>query len=541
MAAANESQGLKIAVAVFVTLTVVLAVTTYFAYSSYDQALAQKTDAETKARESQASATSVLRDLEDLATEAGYDKQVKAGEYATAKEQMKKDKAALNERLAAMNGTIKQMVDAARANGASPQKVEELSAAADQIVAQLATEPNQSFLSRQARMLELVDNMTQLVTSYSLDNEKLRKDLADVNGINAEQLKVTTARADEAEQGKARAETETQTVNQQLHDQVDKLGTDLAAKVEEVTKLTSQIEQMKTEYAKTMRDLTPALRSVREENERKADVMLDKANGRITYVDNTRGEVRTDLTRRDGGYPQLVLRVFDRDSPGLPTDKPKGTIELISVNDSYSIGRIVKTEQTHEPIRYGDQIYSPSFGKKTYALIGKIDIDRDGVDDREDLKRLIRASGGEVTYDLPPTNVGRESGKLTPLTTWYVQDGRDPIRGVLAKKGVGSDELDGTFYAKQRDALRLARLEGIRPIAIQRLLDLLGYEFGAKVPGRVEAKSEDAINSLVNPGGRATTPPPAIDDEEMPADEEALPADDEAMPEDEDAAMPEEE
>jgi len=42
MAAANESQGLKIAVAVFVTLTVVLAVTTYFAYSSYDQALAQR-------------------------------------------------------------------------------------------------------------------------------------------------------------------------------------------------------------------------------------------------------------------------------------------------------------------------------------------------------------------------------------------------------------------------------------------------------------------------------------------------------------------
>ena len=42
MAAANESQGLKIAVAVFVTLTVVLAVTTYFAYSSYDQAASHR-------------------------------------------------------------------------------------------------------------------------------------------------------------------------------------------------------------------------------------------------------------------------------------------------------------------------------------------------------------------------------------------------------------------------------------------------------------------------------------------------------------------
>ena len=534
MAAANESQGLKIAVAVFVTLTVVLAVTTYFAYSSYDQALAQKADAEKKAQESQTSAASAIRDMTDLKTAAGYEK---LEEYAQVKEQIKKDSTALNEKLAAMNGTIKQMVDAARANGATPQKVEELGAAADQIVAQLTTEPNQSFLSRQTRMLELVDNMTQLVTSYSLDNEKLRKDLSDVNGINAEQVAVTTKRADEAEEGRMRAETETQTVNQQLHDQVDKLGTDLAARVEEVTKLNSQIEQMKTENAKVISDLTLALRSAREKNELRDDVMLDKSDGRITYVDNSRGEVRTTLTRRDGAYPQLVLRVFDRDSPGLPTDKPKGTIELISVNNSYSIARIVKTEHTHEPIRNGDQIYSPSFSKKTYALIGKIDIDRDGVDDREDLKRLIRASGGDVTYDLPPSNVGRESGKLTPLTSWYVQDGRPPIRGELAGKGkAAADDMDMTFLNKQRDALQTARLEGIRPISIERLLDLLGYEFGAKVPGRVEAKSQEAIDALINPRGRAVTPPPAqsLDDEDaMPDDEEAMPADDEGMLDDE--------
>src|SRR6185437_11982258 len=46
MAAANESQGLKIAVAVFVTLTVILAVTTYFSYTSYSQAEAKLTASE---------------------------------------------------------------------------------------------------------------------------------------------------------------------------------------------------------------------------------------------------------------------------------------------------------------------------------------------------------------------------------------------------------------------------------------------------------------------------------------------------------------
>jgi hypothetical protein len=299
---------------------------------------------------------------------------------------------------------------------------------------------------------------------------------------------------------------------------------------------------MKTENAKIVRDLAMALRSTREEIEKTRDISMETPNGRITYVDNTRGEVRTTLTRRDGAHPQLVFRVFDRDSPGLPTDKPKGTIELISVNDKYSLGRIVKTERTNEPIRYNDQLYSPSFGKKTYALIGKIDVDRDSRDDREDLKRMIRASGGEVTYDLPPTNVGRESGTLSPLTTWYVLDDRPPIRGELAKKGKGADELDGNFLAKRTEALRLARLEGIRPISIERLLSMLGYEFGKKVTGQVEAKSEEAIDALIRPNGRRIAPPPTpADDEEAMPDDAAAP-DDEAMPADDtapdDEAMP---
>ncbi len=41
MAAANESQGLKIAVAAFITLTVILTVTSYFLYSTYSSGRSQ--------------------------------------------------------------------------------------------------------------------------------------------------------------------------------------------------------------------------------------------------------------------------------------------------------------------------------------------------------------------------------------------------------------------------------------------------------------------------------------------------------------------
>ena len=46
MAAANESQGLKIAVAAFITLTVILTVSSYFLYSNGASAEARREQAE---------------------------------------------------------------------------------------------------------------------------------------------------------------------------------------------------------------------------------------------------------------------------------------------------------------------------------------------------------------------------------------------------------------------------------------------------------------------------------------------------------------
>ncbi len=46
MAAANESQGLKIAVAAFIALTVILTVTSYFLYSAYSTAEARLSKSE---------------------------------------------------------------------------------------------------------------------------------------------------------------------------------------------------------------------------------------------------------------------------------------------------------------------------------------------------------------------------------------------------------------------------------------------------------------------------------------------------------------
>src|SRR4051794_19563136 len=66
MAAANESQGLKIAVASFITLSVILSVTSYFLYSAYSSAdarLASTTEELSKQKTATSTALSQYQDM----------------------------------------------------------------------------------------------------------------------------------------------------------------------------------------------------------------------------------------------------------------------------------------------------------------------------------------------------------------------------------------------------------------------------------------------------------------------------------------------
>jgi hypothetical protein len=164
-----------------------------------------------------------------------------------------------------------------------------------------------------------------------------------------------------------------------------------------------------------------------------------------------------------------------------------------------------------------------------FALIDKIDMDRDGRDDREDLKRLIQAAGGVIDYDLPPPGVGQESGELTGQTSWYVIDQRTPIRSPVGRQSDIYSE-DKAFLARKSEALQQAHLNGVRPIAIEKLLAQLGYSYGRSIPGQTEVIDREASRALTNPRGRVEAP--------LPTDDEAATPDDGTMP-DENAPAPE--
>ena len=184
----------------------------------------------------------------------------------------------------------------------------------------------------------------------------------------------------------------------------------------------------------------------------------------MTGVDYERREVLVDITSRQGARPHLRMSIFDRASPGVPNAKPKGTIEVTQVGESSSTARIIKTNSPIASIRVGDILYglggSPDSPTR-FALVGMMDLNRDDKDDRDELKRLIQQAGGIIEFDLPPSDVGQETGRLLPRIDWYVIDDQTRPQPQFAKR--------------MGEVIKEARLNGIRPMPIGRLPAFLGH------------------------------------------------------------------
>lgn len=500
MAAANESQGLKIAVAAFVTLTVILAVTSYFLYSAYSRAEAQLESEREKSTKAQKAQSDALNQYEDFKKLAG----ARAEDYDAAKAEVTTHLKKVDDRLNELASNIVAIINKAQSGGAQGQELEDAKARVQQIISSYRSEPNKTYISILDRVIELLESAAISKTGLAIDYLALRRSLESANAnakqqIDAQAKAASETRADlEAEHNKHESERQT------LLTKVDQLQTDNDKKATQIANLETQVRQQKEESDRKLELARNIQRELRDRVEQRENV-LDRPDGYVTYVDHDRREVQVNVTRRQGARPQMKMTIFAADSPGVPTEQPKGNIQLIQVGDDYSIGRIDRTVSTINPIRVGDIVYSAAWSPNEpmrFALIGKIDVNRDGKDDRQDLKRMIEEAGGVVDYDLPPPDLGKESGKLTARIAWYVTDDRTPFREVAESRSDSSIAAQSQFERARGEAIKLARQEGIRPMPAGRLLAYLGYDMGTPVLGRTEAIDPSALRRIVAPRRR---------------------------------------
>ena len=247
-------------------------------------------------------------------------------------------------------------------------------------------------------------------------------------------------------QTKAATDSHAETIEEQkrhedergtLLTKVDQLQTALDKLQGEAANLTDPVARQEEDYTRKIDGLATQLREKRDQLERNNENILDRPDGYVTYVDYETAELLVSVNRHMGARPQMKMTIFDAQSPGIPTEKPKGSIELTGVGETNSRARIVKTNSSIDPIRVGDIVYSAAWSPNQptrFALVGKMDVNRDSRDDRAELKRMIQEAGGVVDFDLPPVDLGKETGALAPRIDWYVIDDRMPIRASSGKR-----------------------------------------------------------------------------------------------------------
>jgi hypothetical protein len=531
MAAANESQGLKIAVAAFIALTVILTVTSYFLYSAYSSAEARLQSANDELGKKNQAASLAITQYDEVRTKVG----TKAAEHDQAKEEIGAHFKKVDQRLDGLITAVNTAVGKAQAEGAQGTELEDAKQNVQKIIASFRSEPNKTYISSLDRLEELMENLSLLTTELSLNYVNLRKSLESSTSVAKQQVDVQTKAAEKSQADVLGEQSKHEEERKIL---VTKVGELQGANDKQATELAnreSKIKQQEEDFTRQRETLTSIIREQRDSLEKK-ELILDRPDGYVTYVDYERREVLVNLTRRQGARPQMKMTIFDANSPGIPTEKPKGNIELISIGDQFSSARIIKTYRTIDPIRVGDIVYSAAWSPNQpmrFALVGKIDVNRDGRDDRQELKRMIQEAGGTIDFDLPPADLGKETGALTPRIDWYITDDRMPLRDTYANKSASVEVAQEVLSKRVGAVIKEARLNGIRPMTIERLLAFLGYDMNASLVGRTEAVNADAMQRITAPRRQMVQPAkPALDatkpdpkaDEEMKDDAKPEPA-----------------
>jgi hypothetical protein len=509
MAASNDSQGLKIAVAVFIALSVILAVTSYFLYSNGSVAEARLAKATDDKNASDKVNTGLLSTNEDLRTRIG----VRTAEVDGVKSEIEAHYKNVYAKLDKLGNDVRTITQKVQQAGAQPQEVQDLQAKVDSAIASFKAENNRTYISSLDRMTELVESLSLLTTEMGVNHVELRHALESATNVAKQQVDVQAQAADATRKDLIEEQNTHVKERQGLLTRVETLTKDNDTKTTQIANLNAQISQLKDDYDKEKVTLTTIIRELRDKAER-VETILDHPDGYITYVDYEAREVQLNINRAMGARPQMKMSIFDAASPGVPTEKPKGTIMLTKVGDNFSVAQITDTKDPIHPIRPGDIVYSPAWSPNSptrFALVGKMDVNRDGRDDRDELKRMIEEAGGIVEFDLPPPWIGKETGKLSPRIDWYVIDDRMPLREVFRARSEPLIKDESTLAERVGKVIQEARLEGIRPMPIGRLLNYLGYDINSAVVGRGEAVNDSAYRRLTakKPQVNLNTTPPA--------------------------------
>ncbi len=470
MAASNKSVSLQITLAIFAMLAVIGWVAFYMQFreladnkARFDKATADKQVADK-------SASDCLDQITHFKAAAGYN-QPEVGDP---------DQNAANTVIGAI------AIDVGKVNGDhGPVPTPTLAATIE-------------FLSQ--RVTDLTSQEAQLQTQLATRNT----DLAGLRGQYQQQV-------DQHQGARRSAETDLANLRDTTKEQLDarqKQIEDLARNLSDVQiefdEATATWIAERKKYVADGEQLVIQVDDLRKKLQDATRVSFERPDGLVRWVDNTAGLVWINLGSQDRLRLRTTFSVYRKAHHGVArgAEDIKGQIEVTRIINNHTAEARILDHDIYDPISRADPVYTPLWSPgrtESFAVIGLVDLDQDGVLDRDQFHDIVTDAGAKLNHEVLDDgtrvryegfpdkfiNWTEDSPTLDSDTKYLIlADIPDPALALREEDKTIREAISAHLLAMRNEA----RLKGIEEIRLSDFLEHIGYRPQRRlyVPGLVD-------------------------------------------------------
>jgi len=292
-------------------------------------------------------------------------------------------------------------------------------------------------------------------------------------------------------------------------EELAKKDADVAELRKSYSDVQSELDEYKSSAEKQIKEKDARIASLININKKlsgeldeKTRVSFDTPDGQIRWIDPIGKKVWISLGDAEGVKPRTTFSVYKKTHSGVGRGTVKGVVGAEDIKGSIEVTRVMEahlsearilTEDIYHPMAKGDPIYSPLWSAghdEAFSVIGTIDLDNDGKDDRDLFYEVVNTAGASIDNDVDSKGVLRVNGQIP-------DDGKPRITErtkflVIAKIPEIADTADGDEknalmkVSELRKTLEdAARERGVRVVTLGDFLSYIGYKSQRRlfVPG----------------------------------------------------------
>ena len=470
MAASNKSVGLQITLAIFAMLAVIGWVAFYMQFRELADNQARFATAGADKQAAENAARKGLDDIEAFKRVAGYN-QPEVGDA---------DQSAANTVVGAI------ATDLGKVNAAhGPLPTTNLAAAIE-------------FLSQRAT--DLSSEREQLQTQLATRNTEL----AALRGQYQQQVDTHQGARRSAETDLANLRDTTEEQLDARQQQIEDLRRSLNEVQVEFDEATATWTAERKKYVENEEQLVLQVDDLREKLKAATRVSFERPDGLVRWIDNTAGLVWLNLGSQDRLRLRTTFSVYRKAHHGVArgAEDIKGQIEVTRIIDNHTAEARILNDDIYDPISKGDPVYTPLWSPgrtETFAVVGLVDLDQDGVLDRDQFHDIVADAGARLNHEvLDDGNRVRYEGFPDKFLNWseggptlesdtkylILADIPDPSLAIREEDVVIRKAISAHLDAMRKEA----RLKGIEEIRLSDFLEHIGYRPQRRlyIPGLVD-------------------------------------------------------